>query len=885
MKKKVSLVVSMMMIISSLFTVTFADDTVAKEMYTAKNISKVNFLNEKYSLDGKGSVIAIIDDGIDPNHKDMVLTNPEDVKISKKDIINFNKGKYHSPKIPYMYAYTGECTDVNDPDSYHGMHVAGIAAANGTEKNLEGIRGVAPESQLLIMDIFNDYGAKNPTSFSKGMENAINDAIKLGADVVNMSLDTNYRSSYVDPYIKRMAQKAEKEGVVLVTSAGNTSYIKRDDPYYYDNNRMGQISKTKEMFSIGAYTNDHVTLNMLNIGDNKISFVGNVEDKDKKIYDGVYVGNTEKELKESSSLKGKVAIVQRSSEVKYGIDVADWLEDKSPEGIIIVPENEEDNFQDLYYASYRKNDYKIFRLALYGKEVKKLKLNKNKEMKIDLTVKDKTMEKIKDGLTSFTAWGPTNNLELKPDIVAPGGHIYSAAKNNKYQILSGTSMASPHASGIVALMCQHLRENNIKFNSPKDKVLFIKNNAMNTTDILIDKEHGNIPFSPRRQGSGMINCEKMIQNTTIVTGEDNRAHVELKDFEELKKEFTIRIENMSDKDKAYSIGDNFGVLTSNDVKDKLNYTRLLKGAKIKILDAFNVKGHVNYNKDILNIGSQSSCSIRIEINLPKDLKRNSIVEGYINLNSKGEYPSLSIPYMGLYGRWDEISNIIAYNAETKELGEKKNYCSVNSTEMKIKSNNGYTNVQVGATTLRDLKHIKIDVLDHNGDLLFNLRNEKYPLKGKEKIRDKDDRQIAFGDSKAWNMTLINPLTGVEKPLEDGRYILEITTTLDYPGARTFVNKVDFVVKGEGSKLEYLSPLETDEIAYRLRFTLDEIDASAKKIKIFVNGQITEYNPLDVFDNGAYTIETVLKKGDNIVKVHVEDEIGNISNLIKVVKVK
>lgn len=47
-------------------------------------------------------------------------------------------------------------------------------------------------------------------------------------------------------------------------------------------------------------------------------------------------------------------------------------------------------------------------------------------------------------MSDFSSWGVTLDLELKPEIAAPGGNIYSAVLNNAYATMSGTSMASPH---------------------------------------------------------------------------------------------------------------------------------------------------------------------------------------------------------------------------------------------------------------------------------------------------------------------------------------------------------------------------------------------------------------------------------------------------------
>ena len=44
-------------------------------------------------------------------------------------------------------------------------------------------------------------------------------------------------------------------------------------------------------------------------------------------------------------------------------------------------------------------------------------------------------------MSSYSSWGVTPDLKLKPEIAAPGGNVYSSVLNNKYAYYSGTSMA------------------------------------------------------------------------------------------------------------------------------------------------------------------------------------------------------------------------------------------------------------------------------------------------------------------------------------------------------------------------------------------------------------------------------------------------------------
>ena len=62
-------------------------------------------------------------------------------------------------------------------------------------------------------------------------------------------------------------------------------------------------------------------------------------------------------------------------------------------------------------------------------------------------------------IAGFSSRGPTfctpgGQAAIKPDIAAPGENVVSSVPNNGYSSFSGTSMASPHINGVVALMRQ-----------------------------------------------------------------------------------------------------------------------------------------------------------------------------------------------------------------------------------------------------------------------------------------------------------------------------------------------------------------------------------------------------------------------------------------------
>lgn len=111
------------------------------------------------------------------------------------------------------------------------------------------------------------------------------------------------------------------------------------------------------------------------------------------------------------------------------------------------------------------------------------------------------------GVSYFSSRGPTADGRLKPDLVAPGEKILSArhawgakgtTARDLYVEMSGTSMAAPHVSGLLAAFLSARRE----FAGYPDRVKAIL--LEHCTDLARD---------PYIQGRGMPNLVKMLMNT------------------------------------------------------------------------------------------------------------------------------------------------------------------------------------------------------------------------------------------------------------------------------------------------------------------------------------------------------------------------------------
>ncbi|WP_198663837.1 S8 family serine peptidase [Jiangella endophytica] len=147
-------------------------------------------------LDGTGSTVAVLDTGWDPTHPDLAG------QVS--DARNF--------------------TEDADPEGLaaidrqgHGTHVAATVAGSGAASGGTH-RGVAPGADLLIGKVLGDDGSGYEDWIIAGMEWAV----AQGADVVSMSLGTDWASDGTDPMSQAVDRLSAESDTLFVVAAGNT---------------------------------------------------------------------------------------------------------------------------------------------------------------------------------------------------------------------------------------------------------------------------------------------------------------------------------------------------------------------------------------------------------------------------------------------------------------------------------------------------------------------------------------------------------------------------------------------------------------------------------------------------------------------------------------
>ncbi len=514
---------------------------------------------------------------------------------------------YLNSKIPFHYNYVdgGTRTDHvgpgdSDQQGEHGSHVAGIAAANRYVKKdgefvdaKEEVKAVgnAPDAQLLVMKVFGIGGGAYDSDYMA----AIEDSIVLGADSVNLSLGSgNPGSAFANGY-QAVMDKLQASDTVYCGSAGN-SYawdyaLENDYGIYADSISLATSGSPSTYFnslSVAASQNTAVVAYPATFqGDIKVipndgsvtpaSFNSVAGD-----YEYVYVDAIGEEadfasVNEVVSLEGKVVLCNRggiSFYVKgnnadaYG-PVAIIIANNAPGSINM---NTTDYVGNAPIASIELEPALAIKAASEAGETE----DGIAYYTGSVSIADE-LEAVPTGAgtdpTDFSSWGTTGALTLKPEITAPGGNIYSihgyatedgvtyTGGEASYELMSGTSMASPQMAGLVAALAQYVRENNLVETTGLTQRQIIHSLLMSTAQPMLTADGAYYPIL--QQGSGLANvknavdAESFIQmgEDATISAADGKVKAELGQnaARDGKYEFSFIVNNISEEDREFTV--------------------------------------------------------------------------------------------------------------------------------------------------------------------------------------------------------------------------------------------------------------------------------------------------------------------------------------------
>ena len=464
---------------------------------------------------GKGMLVAVVDSGLDMEYSSWwsdkeganvtglrrvheafrddsfySQRSDSDLRYTKESLLAFlngrqlnanrlspasNEAMYKTRKVPFAFDYAGDAdpytgeiisgdVNVRNSGSNHGTHVSGTVA--GFVQSQEGevlFSGVAPDAQLMMMKVFADGGNSGATE--SAILNALEDAMTLGADAVNLSLGSDNGFAYDDTAIHGVYARLEQAGVILMTAAGNSENSPAqgnergglnlaEDPdismmsspaVYPSNLAVASINSTINMQSVLSWNDAQGQSHTVPFSDpNEVAMKGKFpESQSFVVYDagyGTYMDYYNAGFSNGyNGGKTGIALVKRGSADGSTLSFADKINNASSfsgtnymgesYGVLAVLVYDSDPAATTL-INMNTDNTSLTSAFISGVDGAAMidALNAGQEVHITVHQQDQLSDWEEGGqMSSFTSWGSGSGLELKPEITAPGGNIWTAA--------------------------------------------------------------------------------------------------------------------------------------------------------------------------------------------------------------------------------------------------------------------------------------------------------------------------------------------------------------------------------------------------------------------------------------------------------------------------
>lgn len=234
--------------------------------------------------------------------------------------------------------------------------------------------------------------------------------------------------------------------------------------------------------------------------------------------------------------------------------------------------------------------------------------------------------------SSFTSWGPTFEMELKPHFGAPGFRILSTypVTMGSYASLSGTSMATPLAAAVVALISQV--RGTLK---PRDLQRALSSTASQAAVRDYPGGQGLAPVA--QQGAGMIQA----WDAAYVNSHFSVPNLSFNDTEFFVSQTSFKIKNDGDLSTTYNLY-HVPALTGNTFDNSI-----YRSSSVDLTD---IHATITIEPSTFTLKRGDSAKIRVSVKQPVGLIAANlpVYSGWINANatnSAGPF-KISLPYVG-----------------------------------------------------------------------------------------------------------------------------------------------------------------------------------------------------------------------------------------------
>ena len=628
---------------------------------------------------GEGTVIAVIDTGVDMTHQAFTpalaatpALSEDAVDALRPKLGQGTTGVYVNEKFPFAYDYADGDNDASPREGgsgFHGTHVAGIAAGNADK-----IVGTAPDAQIIVGKVTR---TEDDALLDSALLASLDDMVVLHPDVINLSLGwTAGMDNEADSVYATVYKKLAEEGITVSAAAGNafsTGYGNMSGkglPYASDpdSSVMDEPATYPSVVAVGSVENALIrnafTAAGMDIGYQRSrgmngEKVAYFSDLPAGTYEYVDAGFASEEdvaaLKEKfpNGLSGKIALVSRGK-MTYQKKVEN-LYDLHPEGVLVYNNV---SVGSLIIMNLTTQDVP----AAFISQADGLAMLEAADHHLTMTEGQVLPQSTIYEASEFSAWGVSPDLRLKPEIAAPGGNVFSAIPNGAYEQTSGTSMATPQMSGISAIVLQRVQSDPLFASmSAREQADVVQNLIMGTARPLTDAaQTSGALYSPRKQGAGLVDALAATTSSVYPTvkgaPEPSRPKADLGDGTK-GWHFDVVLHNLSDAPATYELGSQalseiveggFFTEHSSDWRGR-GVDIAFSGAASSAGEGASVtvpaKGEVTVGVDVT---PGAEFAQYVADNTPN----GTFLDGFVRFTSRTEgQPDLSVPFLGFYGDW------------------------------------------------------------------------------------------------------------------------------------------------------------------------------------------------------------------------------------------
>ena len=628
---------------------------------------------------GDGKVIAVIDTGVDMTHPAFAgalggtpALSADEVASLTPQLGDGKTGTYVSEKFPFAYDYAD-----NDPDASptgeagsHGTHVAGITAGNAGE-----IVGIAPDAQIIVAKVARSSNGGIPDS---ALLAALDDMVILHPDVVNLSLgQTGGMDNEADSMYATVFKSLQNAGVTVNAAAGNEytagygNLSGKNLPYASDpdSSVLCEPASYSSVVSVASVDNS-LAHSAFTVGDRTIAYQRAGGADGQKMPDlsdltgGPFeyvdggIGSPEDgaalKAKYPEGLAGKIVLVKRGSLTFQ--DKFNNIAGSKPAGFIV-------------YNNVPGDSLVVMSLATDGVPAAFISQADGEAM---LAAADHRLNVVpgkvvppssKYSMSSFSSWGVTPDLRLKPEVAAPGGNIYSSVPGGNYEFMSGTSMATPQMAGVSTVVLQRVQNDPLFASmSAREKVDVVQNLIMGTAAPIVDPlQDTGAPYSPRKQGSGLVNVlaatTSSVYPTVVGAAEQSRPKADLGDGT-TGWHFEVTLHNLSDTPATYELSSQ----ALSEIVDGGFFTGHSADWRGKGVDIAYSGAAVSGTDEgaTITVPANGEATVGVDVtpgaafdaSVAQNAPNGTFLDGFVRFASKTDgQPDLTVPYLGFYGDW------------------------------------------------------------------------------------------------------------------------------------------------------------------------------------------------------------------------------------------